>query len=83
VPGRFPAGKVRALPPPEVPFGLWLGRGVTDADLKELAGLKQLHALNFPDPYTHGVTDAGLGRSPRWRSCGRWACKKPGRRTRG
>ena len=34
---RFPAGKVRALAPPEVPFGLWFGRGVQDADLPEIA----------------------------------------------
>ena len=51
-------GVVAKLPPPAVPFGLDLaGTQVTDAGLKELAGLKILHAL-----YLGGtrVTDAGL-----------------------
>jgi hypothetical protein len=33
---------------------------VKDEDLKELAGLGRLQALNFEDTYTYGVTDAGL-----------------------
>src|SRR5262245_54625575 len=57
---RFPAANVQSLPRPGVPFGLWLGRGVKDADLKVLAGLHQVQALNFEDPYTYAVTDAGL-----------------------
>ena len=42
--GRLPTAKVPTLPSPTVPFGLWLGRSVKDADLKALSGLKQLQA---------------------------------------
>ena len=45
---EFPTGKLKALPAPEVPFGLRLdGPEVTDAALEELAGLKQLQALDI------------------------------------
>jgi hypothetical protein len=45
-------------PAPAVPFGLHLvGKPVTDAGLKELAGLKSLQALNLGGTK---VTDAGL-----------------------
>ncbi len=55
----FPTGKLSALPPPEVPFGLQLeAPGVTDARLKELAGLEQLRILNLFR--CTKVTDAGL-----------------------
>ena len=54
---RFPAAKVQSLPPPGVPFGLWLGRSVKDADLKPLAGLKQLHSLNLAQTQ---VSDVGV-----------------------
>jgi len=57
---KAPAGKAKTLPSPDVPFGLSLGRSTNDADLKELAGLKQLQALNIEDTYTYGVTDEGL-----------------------
>ena len=57
---RFPAGKVKTLAPPDVPFGLWLGSSTKDADLKELAELKQLQALNIEGNYAYGVTAAGL-----------------------
>ncbi len=54
----FPTGRLTALPPPEVPFGLRLnGHQVTDAGLKELAGLTQLQSLDFRETQ---VTDAGL-----------------------
>ncbi|GAG37153.1 unnamed protein product, partial [marine sediment metagenome] len=54
----FPTGKLNVLPPPEVPFGLTLSNTkVTDAGLKELAGLKQLQSLNL---FRTKVTDAGL-----------------------
>ena len=51
-----PTEKLNALPPPEVPFGLSIRR-VTDAGLKELAGLKQLQTLILNGNL---VTDAGL-----------------------
>ena len=54
--GLFPTGKLNVLPPPEVPFGLKF-ESVTDAGLKELAGLKQLRTLNL---WATKVTDAGL-----------------------
>ena len=57
---RFPAGKVKTIAPPDVPFGLWLGSSTKDADLKELAELKQLQALNIEGNYAYGVTAAGL-----------------------
>jgi hypothetical protein len=51
-------GVLGKLPPPTVPFALDLSYpGVTDADLKELAGLKNLHTLTLR--YSK-VTDAGL-----------------------
>src|SRR5262249_52116183 len=54
----FPAGGLKGLTPPEVAFGLWLEASrVTDADLKALAGLKELQALSLW--YTQ-VTDAGV-----------------------
>ena len=54
----FPTGKLNGLPPPEVPFSLTLSNSqVTDAGLKELAGLKQLQTLGLSDTQ---VTDAGL-----------------------
>ena len=57
---RFPAGKVKTLAAPDVPFGLWLGSSTNDTDLEELAELKQLRALNIEGNYAYGVTDAGL-----------------------
>ena len=46
------------LPDPGMPFGLSLGHTkVTDAGLKELAGLKSLQSLYL---YSTDVTDAGL-----------------------
>src|SRR5687768_221405 len=57
---KFPAGKVKTLAAPDVPFGLWLGSSTQDADLQELAGLKQLQALNIEGNYAYGVTEAGL-----------------------
>jgi Leucine-rich repeat (LRR) protein len=55
---RWQAGMVAKLPAPDVRFGLYLnGTQVTDVDLKELAGLKQLQALNLGFTKT---TDAGL-----------------------
>jgi len=57
---KLPAGKVENLAPPDVPFGLWLGRSVKDADLKALGGLTQLSALSFEGNFAHGVTDVGL-----------------------
>ena len=51
-------GWLAELPVPLVPFGLDLsGTRVTDAGLKELAGLKSLQSLNLWDTL---VTDAGL-----------------------
>jgi len=51
-------GVLGKLPPPAVPFALELSYpGVTDADIKELAGLKNLHTLTLR--YSK-VTDAGL-----------------------
>src|SRR5262249_25558988 len=57
--GGFEVKKVLGkLPPPAVPFALDLSYpGVTDADLEELAGLKNLHTLTLR--YSK-VTDAGL-----------------------
>ena len=57
---KLPAGKVERLTLPHVPFGLWLGRSVKDADLKALGGLTPLRALSFEGNFAHGVTDAGL-----------------------
>src|SRR5882724_7662446 len=52
---KFPPGK---LPEVAVPFGLDLSEcDVTDADLKQLAGLKNLVALNL---WERKITDAGL-----------------------
>ena len=65
-PGSLPAfrfaswqdGRLAKLPAPTTGFGLDLGRTqVTDAGLKELAGLKSLQTLNLD--FTK-VTDAGL-----------------------
>ncbi len=54
----FPTGKLKALPPPEVPIGLFLaGREVTDAGLKELVAIEPLQALGLSDTQ---VTGAGL-----------------------
>jgi hypothetical protein len=51
-------GALGKLPDPGVPFGLGLyGDAVTDAGLKELAGLKSLRALYVA---SDSVTDAGL-----------------------
>jgi internalin A len=62
-PGDLPAfsivwkiGVLSKLPAPQAPFGLVLGL-VTDAGLKELAGLKQLQTLALR---ASQVTDAGL-----------------------
>ena len=56
--GVWRDGIVAKLPAPAAPFGLNLsGTQVTDAGLKELAGLKNLHTLNLN--FTP-VTDAGL-----------------------
>ena len=56
VDGRF--GWLAEQPVPLVPFGLDLGGTlVTDADVKELAGLKSLQTLNLRGTQ---VTDAGL-----------------------
>ena len=52
----FPTGKLKALPPPEVPFYL-AGSKAHDAGLKELAGLTQLQGLALGGTQ---VTDAGL-----------------------
>src|SRR5262245_5293951 len=55
---QAPARRFADLPAVEVPFGLQLQRpAVTDAALRELAGLPQLQSLTLN--YT-GVTDAGL-----------------------
>jgi len=55
---EWEAGVVRKLPAPKVPFGLALVfAGVTDAGLKELAGLKSLQKLDLRRTQ---VTDAGL-----------------------
>jgi hypothetical protein len=52
------AGVLPDLPAPSMPFGLNLNlTAVTDAGLKELAGLKHLQALDLDST---GVTDAGL-----------------------
>lgn len=51
-------GVVTKLPVPEAAFGLHLtGTQVTDAGLKELAGLKSLHTLTLNSTQ---VTDAGV-----------------------
>jgi internalin A len=54
----WPANGIATLPDPARPFGLYLrGAPVTDAVLKELAGLKSLQALTLTGTQ---VTDAGL-----------------------
>ena len=54
----WPEGRLAKLPAPAPAFGLDLRRTqVTDAGLKELAGLKSLQALDLGDTK---VTDAGL-----------------------
>jgi internalin A len=56
--GWWKSGVLSTLPAPEQPFGLDLERTeLADAGLKELAGLKQLQALNLMGT---NVTDAGL-----------------------
>jgi len=43
---RFRTGKLKSLPMPETPFGLLFnGAKVTNTNLKELAGMKQLHGF--------------------------------------
>jgi Leucine-rich repeat (LRR) protein len=55
---RWRSGGVPKLPPPGVPFGLYLkGLQVTDAGLKELAGLKNLQSLDLGNTQ---VTDVGV-----------------------
>jgi hypothetical protein len=55
---RWKAGQIGKLPAPTAAFGLVLSRAeVTDAALKELAGLKKLQRLDLS--FTQ-VTDAGL-----------------------
>src|SRR5262245_50317493 len=57
-PRRPEQPELPALPDPKVPFALDLsGTEVTDAGLKELAGLKSLRLLNLIDT---PVTDGGL-----------------------
>jgi hypothetical protein len=51
---QFPTGAVNTLPAPDVPFGLWLGTSTKDADLQELAGLKQLQALHIEGNFAFG-----------------------------
>ena len=53
----LPPGKLKVLPPPEIPFGLRFGPQLTDAGLKALAGLTQLQLLDLRNSQ---VTDAGL-----------------------
>ena len=56
--GRWQGGRLAKLPAPAPAFGLSLRyTEVTDAGLKELAGLKSLQTL---DLYHTEVTDAGL-----------------------
>jgi hypothetical protein len=55
---RWPAGRIAKLPAPASAFGLCVrGTEITDAGLKELAGLPQLEALDLTDTQ---VTWAGL-----------------------
>jgi internalin A len=55
---RWKAGQLATLPVPKAAFGLFLSRAeVTDAALKELAGLKKLQRLDLS---LTQVTDAGL-----------------------
>src|ERR1700692_1986218 len=55
---KLKPGLLAALPDPAVPFGLRLSfSGITDASLKELAGLKSLRALFLNST---GVTGPGL-----------------------
>ena len=55
---KWELGFVADLPQPQTPFGLDLtGTTVTEAGLKELAGLKNLQALRLADTQ---VTNAGL-----------------------
>jgi len=54
----FKSATLAGLPQPGVPFGLsFQGTKITDADLKELAGMKRLQVLNLSDSK---ITDAGL-----------------------
>lgn len=49
---------LKTLPPPAVPFGLYLdGRQVNDDTLESMRGLKQLQILRL---YITGITNAGL-----------------------
>src|SRR5262245_53810769 len=54
--GKFPSGRVKPLPAPDGPFGLWLGHATTDADLAELADFTQLQALYLEGNYARSVT---------------------------
>src|SRR5262245_53660354 len=59
---RWQRGVLAGLPEPGTPYGLDLSFSrVTDADLSELAGLKQLQALNLAGTK---ITDAGLKQLP-------------------
>ena len=51
-------GAIARLPVPQQPFGIFLAADVTDASLKELAGLNTLQALTLNGATQ--VTDAGL-----------------------
>ena len=55
----WPEGQLAKLPVPAAPFGLYLEspKGLTDAGLKELTGLKDLQELTL---LSREVTDAGL-----------------------
>jgi internalin A len=55
----YSTGRLKSLPPPNVPFGLRLsGRQVTDAAIGELAAFDQLRVLELYE--TLNVTGAGL-----------------------
>ena len=71
--GAFPGFNFRRLPLGKLPteklalahtsFGVWIHADVNDADLKQLAGLTQLHALILQGRSRNdrdGISDAGL-----------------------